>query len=392
VRADAAAADRRHDVREAARSWRRVGAVGDDALAAIEALYPDDRRRLGPVFRVLAFVFTVVALSGLFGVLRLLLQLHDERKSAILLMLFGVALAAATEVQKGPLRRTQGGTEAATATLAVVSLAGGAAWLLADAGLRTEEWIDATLAILAAVCAAAAWRWGYTLFAAAAAAALYLYAARVPFGRALWIVGALIQAPIFARAGDGRALPPAHRRSARAVAAVSLAFLYVGVHLGSWDNRWVEDLASNPAPRPMWPVLRVLFAGATALVPLAVLAWGVRTRRRFLLALGAAGVVASLVTLRSYVHVAPLWAVLIAGGGAALAVAAALRRHLESGPGGERAGFTADALFEPEGGLRPLEIAVGVAAATPDARTDEPAPELRPGGGRYGGGGASGNY
>jgi uncharacterized membrane protein YgcG len=107
--------------------------------------------------------------------------------------------------------------------------------------------------------------------------------------------------------------------------------------------------------------------------------------------LGALGILASLVTLRFYVHVAPLWTVLILGGAAALALAAALRRYLDAGAGRERRGLTADALFTEGDGRGALELAAAAVSLSPDARPAT-APGFEPGGGRYGGGGASGRY
>jgi hypothetical protein len=385
-----AAADRRHEVREAARAWREAGAIAPDALAAIEAAHPDDRRRLGPVFRVLVFGFTVVVVSAVFGLFGL--AVSGEGGMATLLTFWGLVLVAATELQIGPGRRRQGGTEAATAFLGASYLLFGLAWSLSRiAGVRGDAALTTALALAVLVCGAAAWRWGYSVFAVAAAGAAFFLAARTPAGRLLWIVGGAACAWLFARAGDSSALAPAHRRACRAMALVSLVFLYAGIHLGSWDGQLVEQIAGGHRDARPNGALRTISAAATAIVPLAVLAWGVRSRRRWLIAAGTAGIAASLVTLRAYVHVAPVWVVLIGGGACALALAAALRRFLESGPERERRGLTAEPLFEKAGGDGALELAVGAVSFTPAARPAE-APALEPGGGRYGGGGASGSY
>ena len=387
-----AAADRGQEVRDAARAWQARGALDAAGLATVESLYPDDRRRLGPVFRVLVFGFTVVVTSALFGLLGLAVSGTGDRGFAPLLTLWGLALVAATELQVGPGRRRQGGTEAATALLGVSHLVLGLSWSLSlAAGLREGAALDAGLAVTLVVCAAAAWRWGYTLFAVAAAAAAFVLAARTPAGRAIWVVAGALLALLLAEAGDSAALPPAHRRAARAMAVVSLVFLYCGVHIGSWDGRTVEQIAERGGGEPPAAV-RWVFAVGTAIVPLLVVAWGLRRRRRWLIATGVAGIVASLVTLRFYVHVAPLWSVLLASGAACLALAAALRRYLESGPGGERGGFTADPLFDDDARASALELAAGAASLTPEARVPEEQAALQPGGGRYGGGGASGTF
>jgi hypothetical protein len=130
----------------------------------------------------------------------------------------------------------------------------------------------------------------------------------------------------------------------------------------------------------------------TALVPAAMIALGVWSRRRLFLDLGFLLGVASLVTVRHYVHLAPLWVVLTLGGAATLAGALALRRFLAGGPRQERGGLTAEPLFEDLSRQGALEAAAAL-SAVPGVRhmpTDDAA--LKPGGGRFGGGGATGEY
>ena len=106
---------------------------------------------------------------------------------------------------------------------------------------------------------------------------------------------------------------------------------------------------------------------------------------------GLVGVLASLVTLRFYVHVAPLWVVLLLGGSVALGLALLLRRFLDSGPQHERHGFTAEPLFADPEGRSALEVAASVVSLTPAARPMEK-PGFEGGGGSFGGGGASGKF
>jgi hypothetical protein len=128
-------------------------------------------------------------------------------------------------------------------------------------------------------------------------------------------------------------------------------------------------------------------------VPVGLLAWSIATRRRILLWLGGLASAASLVTLRWYVHVAPPWLVLTASGAALIALALGLRRVLATAPGGERFGFTGAPLFEDPARHERLTAAVTLAAG---ARLQPEPPsatgKLRPGGGSYGGGGATGEY
>ena len=189
MRADVAEADRRQEVREAARGWKRAGAIGEATRAAIDAAYPDDRARLGPVFRVLVFGFTIVVASSLFGLFGLFLGPSLEHAGWLLLLLFGGVLVGAAEFQIGTLRRRQGGTEAATAFLGLAYLAGSVLWLVfAGMHLGEEASINVALILAMLLLGAAAYRWGYTLFALASGVALFLLMARGPLGRLLWII------------------------------------------------------------------------------------------------------------------------------------------------------------------------------------------------------------
>ena len=132
-------------------------------------------------------------------------------------------------------------------------------------------------------------------------------------------------------------------------------------------------------------------AVATGAVPVLTVAWGIATRRRSLINLGFLGILASLVTVRFYVHVAPLWSVLLAGGLVAIGVAALVRRYLDSGPERERHGFTTDPLFTDPEGRSALEVAASIATFTPAAKPVAQ-PGFEGGGGRSGGGGASGQF
>jgi hypothetical protein len=122
-------------------------------------------------------------------------------------------------------------------------------------------------------------------------------------------------------------------------------------------------------------------------VPLAVLAWGARSRRTFLLDTGIVLAALSLVTLRHYVHLAPLWTVLIVAGAALVIAALVVERALRRAREREIAGFTAEPLFSDERRQHALQIVPVVAAFTPAAATDRPG--FAGEGGKFGGGGAT---
>jgi hypothetical protein len=373
--------------------------IDDAALAAVEARYPDDRVRVGPVFRVLLFLFTLIAGNAGFGMVSVLVTSASRGSTdagflAVLSVLAGGAFAVLTEIQIGKLRRRQGGTEAATSFLAVGFLIGAVVWWVLWPSTLNFRNVLPGLCVTAAVLAAAAWRWGYPLYAGAATATLLLALACLPFGRLLCIVLPLAAAPLLLKLSAAPRLPPAHRSSWTAVLLVSLAGLYAAVHIGCWEGQLIEDvgkltlLPSAPRGDALW----CLSVAATALVPIVLLAFGLRGRRYPLLLLGAGTTVASLVTLRWYIHVAPLWVVLTLSGAALATVVLVLRRYLESGPNGERHGYTAAPLFQDAARQRLFEAGAAIVTMTPAARNLPDEPKFQGGGGQFGGGGASGEY
>lgn len=390
MRADAAEADRRREVREAARGWRRAGAIDDRALDTAVRSYPDDRVRLGPSFRGLAFVFTALALNAVFFFVAAVFR-PDGDTAGALAVAFGLLLCVLADIQFGPLRRDEGGTETATALVGLAYLLGGAGLLMFDARWGERPLLSWLFAMATLAFAAAAWRWGMRVCAALAGVSFFLLLAQGPVPRPLWIVASAMLIPPLTAAAEDPRLPPAHRRSVRVVLGLALIALYAALHLRSWDTGFIESMSSRAHDLRDSP-LRPLASAGTALIPLAAIAFGVVTRRRLFLDVGLALGIVSLVTLRLYVHFAPLWVVLIVGGGVAIAAALALRRFLASGAGGERGGLTAEPLFEDPEKHRSMEVAAALAASPAAKVTASDDRSLAPGGGRFGGGGASGEY
>lgn len=397
MNADAARADRNAAVRKAARAWKEAGAIGEDSLKAVEAAYPDDRSRVGPVFRVLLFLFTLLSAAGGFGFVMALFNgvIRNTEVFGPLLLVFGGTSAIATDMLITFLRRRQGGIEAALSLVAVGCLTGFAAWVLFDPLKLDEQAALTGLYVFAALLlAAAAWRWGYPIYAGASAAALLGAVAAVPGGRLAWIALPLAVAPWLGRLADSERLPPAHRDSWRAVLLVGLVGAYVAVNLVSFATRFVEKVGGRwdgPLTAVSDPV-RWLVLAATALLPIAYLAVGVRTRRYPFLLAGLGTGVASVITLVDYADLKPVWAVATLAGALLVAGVFALRRYLETGPGGERHGFTAAPLFG--GAERRQWLEAGAAAVTlaPEARTLREEPKFSGGGGEFGGGGSSSEF
>jgi MFS family permease len=396
VRKEIALADRRQTVRDAARGWQRAGWIDAEARTAIARAYADDRRRLGPVLRALAFLFALFAAGAGLALLELVTEAHrDDLYGAALVLLYGSTLCVATELLKGKGRLAGAGIESATGLAAGAALLVGTGWVLGEVLDLAEPSVATTaFALGLALFGAAAWRWGSAVSAIVATVFLGLLLAQADHGRLLWILAALALAPLALRASESAAFPPSHRRSAAAVVIVALAGLYLALHLGSWDERLIEDelrfVSGAPAAPDALP--RLGFVAATALMPLVVLAYGLASRRRLFWVLGLVFSAASLITLRFYVHVAPLWVILSLAGAGLILIALGLRRWLDGRPDHERGGFTARPLFDDAVRRRLAEVAVSVAVATPDAPHEQERAGFEGGGGRSGGGGATADF
>jgi hypothetical protein len=223
---------------------------------------------------------------------------------------------------------------------------------------------------------------------------LFAFLGRLPLGRLLWVLAGSALAALAARRTDAPGWAPSHRRAASVLLVLGVAAVYVALNVYSLDEQLLEALRPLAPPRAAPPAaLLVTAAVATAVLPLAVLAWAWASRRTVLLDTGIVLLALSLVTVRHYVHLAPLWVVLTGAGLALVALALAVERALRRRPGGEVAGFTAAPLFSDERRQRLLQAVPVVAALTPAAPAAAREDEGFAGrGGAFGGGGASDRY
>lgn len=380
--------------RAAVRGWGKAGLLDGPATAAALELYPLPGAVRGPVWRGLVFFFISAAILAFAGGTFALVEPRRAEGFGRLLLLLGAGCVAATETIVSRFRNLPTGAEAACSLWAVAFTGGGLVVLLGAARLPDPFSQRLGLAALAAVLLLAAWRWGFRIYAAAGVLAALWSLAHFPAPRLLSAVGAVVSAAAATWALSRLDAAPSHRGALEAGRLAALAVLYATVNYLSVDHLFFERqlglgfrAAAGAAALPL-PVA----AAASALLPAALLGWGIRSRERVVLLSGAVFAAVSLATVRFYVHVAPLWAVLAAAGTTLAAGALLLERWLERGDGEERRGFSAARLQEGERRERLLHVAAGLAAA-PGARSlggDDAGPVG--GGGGLGGGGASGDY
>jgi hypothetical protein len=386
------AAERVEEVRAAAEGWKRAGAVDSGTFEEISRRYPEPRPLPAPLWRLLTAFFVTAVLLLLTGALFIGFRPGIESVS-ILLFFLAAACLAATEFQENAPRLALRGGAGATSFWGIVFFLAGV-FLFLEETLKVRERGGMTLLLLAALAAyaLAAWRWGSAVYVSFAAISFFLLLARAPSGRLVWIACGVAMTLVFARVLDRGSWAPSHRVCAAALVVYGLLGVYAAVNLYALDHRLVESLrgAGLDVPGARFPE-RILAIVGTAVLPVAILWWGVRSRWTFVLDTGMVVAALSLITLRHYVHIAATWLVLTLAGAALVLLALALNRWLSRGPEEERDGFTAEPLFADEARLRALELVPVVAAHAPEAPPAAP-PGFQGGGGSFGGGGAGGSF
>lgn len=389
MRREAIAWERAAEVDAAARGWRRAGAIDEATHRRIREAFPDPCVTPGAVWRVLTGAMVAAIVLCTLAAMALSVWRSSSELQALLL-LWGAACLVATELLEASPRSARRGAAGATSVLGVgLFLVGLGLTLVETVRLRDDDAIDVLLVAAVLTCGLAAWRWGSPLFAGLAGGALFCALARLPGGRLLWLLAGAALAGAAAWRLDDVRLAPSHRLGAAVLTVIGIAAVYAAANVYSLDEGILEHLARLAPSREDLPRgARLAAAGATALLPLVVLAWGLGSRRTLLIDTGIVLLALSLVTLRHYVRLAPLWVVLTLSGALLVVVALAVERALRRARDGERAGFTAEPLFSDERRQQALQILPVVTTFAPEARAPGPEPGFAGEGGRFGGGGA----
>jgi hypothetical protein len=394
MRPESVAWERTAEVREAAQGWLRVGAIDKRTEHAIRTAFPDPRITPSVVWRMLTACISTAVILCAFAAFSIGAWQGGVALQVLLIVFAGASLIA-TELQDASPRFAARGGVGATSFWGIVFFLGGFGLFLQDTlSIKFDSVLDLVLIASFLAWGGGCWRWGIPLFAALSSVSLFLYLGRPPQGRILWIIVGAALAAVAGRLLDEASWAPSQRRAAAVLVVVGISAVYAGANTYSLDEHVLENLRwSGTAPVGTPSALFVLSALATAVVPLLVLAWGIGSRRTFLLDAGIILLALSLVTLRHYVYLAPLWTILTASGTALVVVTLAVERALRRAPKEEIGGFTAESLFSDERRQQALQVIPVVAAFTPAA--PDPAVEKKDfvgGSGKFGGGGAQGDF
>ena len=396
-----AAGEGRVQVVEEASRWEKAGLVSPAQAAAVRERYRPELARVNLFIRILLALFTAVGMVALVALPAVILDV-EEVGIAVLFLLFALLGAWVADRRLIHGRRLyRCGAEEMLLFLAVGFLALAVGIPAHEWGRSAERlgWIAAHgIALTGATVLAA--RYGYALAALGAVGALAGFplhlAAALHWHQPEWARVVLFlllgTAGIWAhrRLGRRKNLPRSTIWCLETVRIAALAGLYLDVNLYAHRLLWKNWLVSTPpAGTVSWsdPVCAAL----TVLLPAAALFLGIVRRDRALLWYSVFAGTVSILTLKYFLHLGYLAEEVTASGLVLAGLVFGLLHWLRTGADRCRGAFTAEPLLEPR--LYGLD-AEALAAIQPLAPTAKaPGPEgFRPGGGSFGGGGASGGY
>lgn len=393
--------ERRVAVVEEARRWQEAGMITAEQAAAVAERYRPELVRVNLFIRILLALFTTVGVVALVALPAVILKV-EETGFTLLCLIFAPFCAWVADRKLIAGRRLyRCGAEEALLLLAVGMLALAVAVPAHDWGHGAERlaWLTAHCIILAGAILLTV-RYGYALAAFGAMLAL----AGIPFHLAdilhwqqphlsrlvlLLLLGA---AAIWAqrRLAGRNSLPRGYVWSLETMRLAAWAGIYLDVNLFAHRLLWREWLGWTPG-ESLFPWGDHFCALLTAILPIAALAMGIGRRDRALLWFGVVSSILSILTLKYYVHFGHLAEELTAAGLLVAGLAFGLLRWLRSGSMRCRGAFTAEPLLEPRLYGFDAEALAAIQPLAPEARVPQ-AEGFKPGGGTFGGGGASGGY
>jgi hypothetical protein len=368
--------------------WAQSRLISDDQRDRMLPELQVDLRRTNKFLRVTLFIFGLIILQSVAGLIAIAMGFSEEVGAGILCG--GVAAACLWIANLLVIRHKlyRFGIEE-SAAIAGMILAGSAALLISTIGTGQVDDVQIMigLATAAVVAFALFLRFGF-VYAAVIAMVLIIAAAFIPGNSdiAHRVVAAVMLAVFFAvarsaRERHGREFPGDNYAIIEAAAWIGL-YLVINLQISRW--------LSSPEDRtPFYWTTYVL----TWLMPAAGLWIAIRDRHRMLLDVNIVMAIVTLMTNKAYLGTPRQPYDPVAFGVLLIAVAMGVRRWLASGPDGSRSGYIAERLVESERERLGLAGTISVVHQGPVASpAHQPESPAIGGGGRSGGGGASGSF
>ncbi|QWV97649.1 hypothetical protein KP005_20335 [Geomonas nitrogeniifigens] len=393
--------ERQVAVVEEARRWQEAGIITAEQAAAVAERYRPELVRVNVFIRILLALFTMVGVAALVALPAAIFEVKEVGFTVLCLIFAPLCAGVADHELIAGRRLYRCGAEEALLLQAVGMLALAVAIPAHDWGHSAERlaWLAAHVIALAGAVLLTV-RYGYALAALGAILAL----AGIPFHLAdilhwqqphlprlvllLLLSGVAIWAQL--RLVSRNSLPRGYVWSLETVRLAAWAGIYLDVNLFAHRLLWGEWFGWTPVEL-FFPWSDHFCALLTALLPVAALAMGIGRRDRALLWFGVISAILSILTLKYYVHFGHLAEELTAVGLLVAGLAFGLLRWLRAGSKRCRGAFTAEPLLEPRLYGLNAEALAAIQPLTPAARVSQ-TEGFKPGGGTFGGGGASGGY
>ena len=368
------------------RDWTKAGLLDADRGAALEAALRTDLRRTNDMLRAVLAFFTAVIVAAVAGFVAAFFRFRSDSAMAIWLGIMAAASIAAADRLIAAARLYRFGVEEALAVMAVVLST------LSVVLLTSEQKLAAMLAFAAVASLALFVRYGFVY----AAIAAMVCAALVPF-QPHWpdwiqrVTAATVLVVAFAVArrhhrAYGDDYPGDDSAVLEAVAWLGL-YLAINVQITAQITR---SAAFLPSERSFyWATWAAIW-----ILPAAGLWLGLRDKHHALIRVNILLAIATLATNKPYLGWPRYSFDPMLLGALLVGVALLIRRWLDSGPQRQRFGFTSASVLDTD---RDVVTVLGNVSAVPNPQLPAhaaAAPENpdRFGGGRSGGGGASGSF
>lgn len=385
--------DQERDIRvgRLVKDWAKSGLLSDEQRDRLMPELKVDLRRTNVFLRVTLFLFTLLIVQSMIGLVMIAIGSGgDEAIATVLLVIGSAANLALANVLVSRFRLYRFGVEEATAVAGVifaVAAAVFAAIVVLGPGYRGDAPMLLALSVGAAMSLALFLHFGFVYGAIVA----MVLAACVPFVPGdndiiHRVLSAAVLAAVFMvarrrREEYGREFPGDNYALIEAAAWIGI-YLVINLPLSSWLSHWDERT----------PFYWGTYA-ATWLLPIAGLWIAVRDRHRPLLDVNIVMAIVTLSTNKEYLGSPRQPYDPIAFGVLLIAAAVGLRRWLASGEDSSRDGFIAERILESEKERLGVVGTLSVVHQGPVASQPQPeAPPAIGGGGGSGGGGATGSY
>jgi hypothetical protein len=365
------------------RAWTSARLLADAQGAALESQLRTDLRRTNVMLRAVLALFTAIITAATLGLIYVTLQVRSDAASSVLLAMGAAGCLTAAELAVAKFRVYRFGVEEAWAAGGVLLAALSASIAASLSGMSHSE--TAGFAVAAVSGVAVYQRYGavYALIAGIACAAAIPFQLGLPFAitriaAASGLAGAFLAFRTLKRRHEGSFI--ADEYAIAQATAWAGVYLVINLQIQPW-----RDTNAN-AGWFYWATYAAVW-----LLPAAGLQLAIREKDRSLIAVNLLMALGTLATNKAYLgseHQS--WDPMLLG---VLLMAAAIgvRRWLLAGPDGQRNGYTPLRILDADREL--IRVAANLSAGFRPATGAAPVqPDPRFGGGRSGGGGASGAF